>query len=173
MSGDDADRFPPRTAVYESSGSDIDIVWIEPGFALGSRPYGSQQDAVAGLGIRVVVALHEPAAGEAEGWQMRGIRYIAVPTRDWVEIPVANFDRAVDVVSGCLHSATPVFLHCLAGINRAPTVAAAVLCHVRGITVDDALAAVIRARAAAKPTPEQEISLRLWYRVRCRGCSGQ
>src|SRR5574340_863553 len=82
-------RFLP-TAAHTSSGSDIDFVWIEPGFAIGARPYAVQQDAVAKLGIRVVVALHEPEAGEAEGWQMLGIRYIAVPTRDWVEIPAAN-----------------------------------------------------------------------------------
>jgi hypothetical protein len=164
-------RSFPQAAAHVSSGPDVDIVWIEPGFALGSRPYASQQDAVAKLGIRVVVALHEPAAGEAEGWQMFGIRYVTVPTRDWVEIPVASFDRVVDVVSTCLHTAMPVFLYCLAGINRAPTAAAAVLCHLRGMTVDEALAAVIHARAAAKPTPEQERSLRLWYRMRCQGCA--
>ncbi len=149
--------------------SHLDIVWLEPGFALGSRPYAGQQQAIAQLGIRVVVALHEPAEGEGAGWEEQGIRYVLVPTRDWVAIPAANFDRVVEVVSDCLHSATPVFLHCLAGINRAPTFAAAVLCQVRGLTVEAALKAVTQVRVAAKPTPEQETSLRLWYRMRCQG----
>lgn len=154
---------------HSSSEPDIDIVWIEPGFALGSRPYASQQHLIAQLGIRVVVALHEPAEGETEGWQAKGIRCVIVPTRDWVAIPPANFDRVAAAVSSCLMQATPVFLHCLAGINRAPTFAAAVLCQYRGMTVDDALAFVRQARPAAKPTPEQESSLRLWYSMRCLG----
>ncbi len=160
-----------KTVAEDLGQSDVDIVWVEPGFALGSRPYAGQQDAIARLGIRVVVAVHEPAEGEAAGWRAHGIRLVSVPTRDWVEIPLANFDRVVAVVSSCLNSALPVFLHCLAGINRAPTFAAAVLCQVRGVTVDAALAAVIRARANAKPTPEQENSLRLWYKVRYGGQS--
>ncbi len=144
---------------------DVDVVWIEPGFALGSRPYSYQQRAIAGLGIRVIVSLHEPAEGEEEAWQAYGIHLISIPTRDWVEIPIANFDSVVTAVSSCLDSGTPVLLHCLAGMNRGPTFAAAVLCRTRGMTVDAALAAVTRSRAAAKPTPQQEKSLRLWYRV--------
>jgi hypothetical protein len=154
--------------VEESGRSDIDIVWVEPGFALGSRPYAGQQQAIARLGIRVVVAVHEPAEGEAEGWDAQGIRLVSVPTRDWVEIPLDNFDRVVAVISSCLQAATPVLLHCLAGINRAPTFAAAVLCRVRGLPVEDAQEAIRRVRANAKPTPEQEKSLRLWYKVRCQ-----
>jgi hypothetical protein len=158
----------PGVSGPSSSKPDIDIVWIEPGFALGSKPYAYQRDAVAGLGIRVIVALHEPSEGEEEAWQAHGIRLVPIPARDWVDIPLATFDRVVAAVSACLDSATPVLLHCLAGINRGPTFAAAVLCRTREMTVDEALAAVIRARAAAKPTPEQEKSLRLWYRVSLR-----
>lgn len=159
---------PEDTSAFFRSSSEPDLVWVEPEFALGSRPYAHQRETISQLGIRVVVALHEPTDDEAEGWQARGVRFVLVPTPDWVGIPVANFDRVVEVVSNCLHADTPVLLHCLAGINRAPTCAAAVLCHVRGMSVDKALAAVRRARAAARPTPEQEISLRLWFNMRCQ-----
>jgi atypical dual specificity phosphatase len=148
--------------------SEPDLVWIEPGFALGSRPYAFQREAVAQLGVRMVIALHEPEKDEAEAWQACGVRLVTVPTRDWVEIPIAIFDRVVELISSCLDSDTPVLLHCLAGLNRAPTVAAAALCHIRGMSVDKALATVKRARSAAKPTPEQEVSLRVWFSLRCR-----
>ena len=95
-----------------------------------------------------------------------GVRFALFPTRDWVEIPIINFDRVVEYISSCLHSDTPILLHCLDGTNRTPTFAAAVLCHARGMNVDAALAAVHRARATASPTAEQEDSLRLWYRLR-------
>lgn len=145
-----------------------DIVWIEPGFAIGSRPYESQRAAIAAAGIRVVVALHEPAAGDDEAWLALGVRLIAVPTPDWVEIPLNRYDRVVAVIGGCLDAAVPVLLHCQAGLNRAPTLAAAVLCRRRGLSVETALAAVQRARPAARPTPEQLRSLLSWYGLRCR-----
>jgi len=144
-----------------------DLVWIEPGFALGSRPYAHQRNAIFQLGIRVVVGVHEPTTQEAETWQAHGVRLVLVPTRDWVEIPVSNFDRVVEVVFSCSDTSTPVLLHCLAGVRRAPTFAAAVLCHSRGMNVDTALGVVNHARTAAKPILEQEISLRSWFDLRC------
>lgn len=145
-----------------------DLVWIEPGFALGSKPYDYQRGAVSQIGIRAVVALHEPEAGEAEAWQVHGVRFYCVPTRDWVQIPMSRFDRVVEMISAGLNAGTPVLLHCLAGINRAPTFAAALLCQTRGMNVDQALAVVKSKRASAKPTSEQEKSLRIWYRLRCK-----
>lgn len=144
-----------------------DIVWVEPGFALGSRPYDHQRPALAHLGIQVVVTLHEPVAGETQTWQALGVRLISIPTADWIEIPILNFDCAVEAIGACRDADQPVLLHCLAGLNRAPTVAAAVLCHRHGWDVDSALAVVHRARPAAKPTPEQEKSLRQWHARRC------
>ena len=150
------------------SSSKPDLVWIAPGFALGSKPYDYQRRAVSQAGIRAVLALYEPLAVEAEAWHALGVRFNWVPTRDWVQIPVSLFDRVVESVSADLNSRTPVLLHCLAGINRAPTFAAAVLCKRQGLNVDNALAAVKNRRASARPTPEQETSLRIWYDLRCK-----
>ena len=144
-----------------------DIVWVVPGFALGSRPYDHQRQAIAQLGIKVVVALHEPAQGETEDWRLSGVRLVPVPTPDWIGIPLISFDRVVAVICTCLERDQPVLLHCLAGINRAPTFAAAVLCRRQGMDVDSALATVQRIRPAARPTPEQEKSLRQWQSLRC------
>jgi hypothetical protein len=161
---------PPdkNTAASGISSLKPDLVWIEPGFALGSKPYDYQRGAVSQIGIRAVVALHEPEAGEGEAWQVHGVRFYCVPTRDWVQISVSRFDRVVEIVSACLNAGTPVLLHCLAGINRAPTFVAAVLCQTLGMNVDKALAVVKSRRAAAKPTSEQEKSLRVWYQLRCK-----
>lgn len=115
----------------------------------------------------MVVALHEPVQGETEAWQALGVRLVSVPTPDWVEILLIGFDRVVEVICTCLDADQPVLLHCLAGLNRAPAFAAAVLCRRQGLDVDSALAAVQRARPAARPTPEQEKSLRRWQALRC------
>ena len=152
-----AQSFPPP-----------DLAWIEPGFAVGSLPYAAQRRRVAELGIKVVVSLLEPDEQEVRDWEELGVRFVTIPTYDWIAIPAANFDRVVEVISECLEAGTPVLLHCLAGVNRAPTCAAAVLCHRRGLAVEAALEAVRRARPAAAPTPEQAASLRAWLDRRSR-----
>ncbi len=120
------------------------------------------------MGIRVVVPVHDPDPREIEDWAYLGVRVVPVPTPDWVAIPAGHFDRVVEEVCSCLEKGTAVLVHCLAGINRAPTFAAAVLCHRYGLTVEEALAAVRRARPTAAPTPEQAASLRAWAERRKR-----
>ena len=146
--------------------SEPDIAWIEPGFAIGSCPYAGDRQRIYERGIRAVVALYEPDERANASWVDLGVEVVSVPTRDWAGIPAANFDRVVEVISACLEADKPVLLHCLAGINRAPTLAAAVLCKRHGLTVEAALEVVRRARPAACPTLEQETSLREWLRMR-------
>lgn len=141
-----------------------DVAWIEPGFAIGSRPYVLEREAVAATGVQAVVALHESAPGEEEAWRRLGVEFEVVPTPDWVAIPRACFQRAVEAVLRRRAAGQSVLLHCLAGVNRAPTVAAAVLCRRDGLSVGDALARVRAARPVAAPTPEQVASLRAWLR---------
>ena len=75
-----------------------DLAWIEPGFAIGSRPYVPERGAIARAGIQAIVALHEPGEGEAEAWRKLGVEFEVVPTPDWVAIPRACFTSAVEAV---------------------------------------------------------------------------
>jgi predicted protein tyrosine phosphatase len=142
----------------------LDLAWIEPGFAIGSRPYVLERAAIAAAGVQAIVALHAPAPGEAEAWRDLGVEFEVVETPDWVAIPIACFSAAVEAVLRRRAAGQSVLLHCLAGVNRAPTVAAAVLCRRDGLSADEALARVRAARPAAAPTPEQVASLRAWLR---------
>ena len=145
-----------------------DLAWLAPDFAIGSRPYAHQRDAIVACGIRTVVTLEEPSDAEALDWGRRGVSLVALPTTDWIAIPFEGFDRAVTVIANHRAAGRRVLLHCLAGQNRAPTVAAAVLCQASGATVDDALAAIRRIRLISAPTDEQEKSLRHWFDLCCR-----
>jgi hypothetical protein len=147
-----------------------DLAWVEPGLlAVGSLPYPSQRPGIAALGIRVVVSLLEPGAGERSAWAAHAVDFHAVPTRDWVHIPHGNLDRVVQLVERCAEQRTPLLLHCAAGVNRAPTFAAAVLCWRHGLSVEQATELVRRARPAASPTEEQAASLREWLWLRAQG----
>jgi len=145
-----------------------DLVWLAPGFAIGSKPYAHQRDAIVACGIGTVVTLDEPSDAEDRDWRRRGVHFVALPTTDWIAIPTTRFDRAVKVIGEHRAAGHRVLLHCLAGQNRAPTVAAAVICHTSGATVDDALATIRRVRMISAPTEEQEKSLRRWFDLRCR-----
>ncbi len=145
-----------------------DLAWLAPGFAIGSKPYAHQRDAVVACGIGTVVTLEEPGDEEVLDWGRRGVSFVALPTTDWIAIPFERFDRAVTVIGEHRAAGRRVLLHCLAGQNRAPTIAAAVLCRATGATVDDALAAIRRIRLIAAPTDEQEKSLRRWLDLRRR-----
>src|ERR687886_1471980 len=75
-----------------------DLAWIEPGFAIGSRPYVLERAAIAAAGVQAIVALHAPAPGEAEAWRDLGVEFEVVETPDWVAIPIACFSAAVEAV---------------------------------------------------------------------------
>lgn len=139
-----------------------DVAWLEPLLALGSRPYPEQRAAVAALGIAAVITLHDPSPGEAEHWAAHGVEFYAFPTRDWVHIAAPRFDAVLDRIVALHEARRPVLLHCLAGINRAPTVAAALLCQREGVTPDEAVARVRAARPSAAPSEHQMRSLRAW-----------
>jgi protein-tyrosine phosphatase len=142
-----------------------DIAWVLPNLAIGSLPYAVHRASIARQGVQVVVSVAEPGEHEASEWRKLGLDFVALPTRDWVAIPGARFDEVVATICRELEAGRTVLLHCLAGINRAPTLAAAILCRVQGLDVDTALEAVRRVRPAARPTPEQEASLRHWLEL--------
>jgi len=155
----------PGDAPWQSPRADL--AWLAPDFAIGSKPYAHQRDAIVACGIRTVVTLDEPGDAEALDWCRRGVGFVALSITDWIGIPFERFDRAIAVIGEHRAAGLKVLLHCLAGQNRAPTVAAAVLCHASDATVDEALAAIRRVRLTSAPTEEQEKSLRRWVE-RCR-----
>lgn len=146
-----------------------DVHWIEPRLGIGSRPYPEDRVAIArDLQVEAVVALHQPSDGEAEHWHTLGVQFHPFPTTDWVAIPHRRFDDVVTALSTLQDEGRRVLLHCLAGINRAPTVAAAYLAVRDGLTHDAAVRLVRAARPSAAPTPEQMKSLEEWLTRRTR-----
>lgn len=141
-----------------------DIAWIEPGFALGCRPFAAQRAAIRELGIDAVVTVHEPSDDEHAAWHELGVEHHAFPTRDQVQIPARQLNQVARAVLHARQQGKTVLLHCLAGINRAPTYAAAVLRLRDGLDADEAVRRVRAQRPNASPTPEQLQSLRDWSR---------
>jgi len=139
-----------------------DLGWIEPGFAVGGRPYSPQRSAVCALGIDVIVTVETPLANEVATWADLGVETVVLPTRDFEAIPFERFEAVTEVVLAKLAAQRTVLLHCLAGVNRAPTFATAILCQRDGLTIEAALNRVRLARPRAAPTIDELASLRSW-----------
>ncbi|MCC7368528.1 MAG: dual specificity protein phosphatase family protein [Chloroflexi bacterium] len=139
-----------------------DVAWLEPAFAIGRRPDPPQRRQVRALGIDTVITLHTPDPDEPRSWEALGVRLIPYPTVDWEEIAAGRFSAVVREIQTQHRMGRTVLLHCIMGINRAPTFAAAFLCWRDNLPVDDALARVRHARPTMDPTRDQVNSLRAW-----------
>ncbi len=83
------------------------------------------------------------------------LRYIP----DHQAISREHLDALLDVIRALLKADGKVFIHCIGGISRSPSVVATYLALERGITVDAAFDH-IRARRSIMPHPDQVQSVR-------------
>lgn len=70
-------------------------------------------------------------------------------------IDLENLAKAVEVVHQCIARGAAVFVHCLAGIERSPTVCIAYLCRHHGLELWEAIVLVKKARPQSSPTAGQ------------------
>ncbi len=84
-------------------------------------------------------------------------------TIDHGPLPESVLDAAVAIVGGWLDEGLHVYLHCRAGWERSPTVAAAVLATRQQLDLDEALAQVHARKPSAAPLPQQLEDLRHWW----------
>ena len=110
----------------------------------------------------MIVTVETPLPNEVASWTELGVETVVLPTRDFDAIPFERFEAVSDAVLARLAAQRTVLLHCLAGVNRAPTLATAILCRRDGLTVEAALDRVRAARPQAAPTTAELTSLRTW-----------
>lgn len=161
-------RFKPRYSGPMSHGP----FWIDgvrPG-RLGTMPCPDgdgalerQIQALRDEGVTILVSLLQPpeveflgVAREAELCAAADIEFVSFPIRDG-GVPASLPDAAALVrrLADLLARGEHVVIHCLGGIGRSSTIAAAVLAA-RGVTPADALARISEARGLSVPeTAEQ------------------
>src|SRR5262245_20513522 len=93
---------------------------------------------------------------EKEACLAQGLSFLSFPITDR-SVPLSKQETLVfaQSLSDLLHSGRNVAIHCLAGIGRSTIIAACVLL-LNGLTIDDALVRIARARGCRVPdTPEQ------------------
>ncbi len=112
--------------------------------------------------ISAILSLQEPGVDllTAAVERMRaacepGIRFVNVPIHDHdPHAIIARLPEALERLDELINERRTVYVHCSEGVNRAPSVSLAhIVCH-EGLTVDAALAEILRCDRGARPYAE-------------------
>ncbi|WP_295800979.1 dual specificity protein phosphatase [Mucilaginibacter sp.] len=123
---------------------------------------GSQYNLVGlrklvALGITAIINMRiHSVYNEA---QYKGIKYLHLPTTDNTPPPLAVLQRGADFADAEIKNGGKVYIHCRQGLGRGPTMATAYLLKT-GLTLDDALMLIKKARPFINPRPGQLERLR-------------
>jgi len=147
-------------------------VALASGPGCGYRTVADDLDAIAELGIDAVFCLQtadelgsiergETVATRTAALEQRGIDAYFFPVEDFHAFEPDHLRTLLDVLTECLDDDQAVLVHCWAGQGRTGTVAACALID-RGLSPDDALAHVRRARPGAVANPPQIELVHAW-----------
>ena len=107
---------------------------------------------LAELGITVNVNLQAEAQDRFNGTSPEV--YLWLPTPDWYGPGVEAIDIGARFIDQMIRLGRKVYVHCNAGVGRAPTIAAGYLI-VSSLTLEDALRVIKEKRPKASPTSGQ------------------
>ncbi len=118
------------------------------------------QDGEYPKGQREVVA---SALAETE------IEEVRIALEDHGGLPPEAIEDAVQTVAGWLDAGERVYVHCRAGWQRSPAIAAGVVAVLDSVDIDTALDRVRIRKPSARPLPHQHDDLLRWWKGRPGG----
>src|SRR5690606_34616755 len=138
-----------------------DLSWVAPHLAVGAAFWPVQIDELRDCGVRRVVDLRAERCDDAVLLARHNIELLHLPTPDLCALDAGVIDAGVAWVAGGLERGLATLVHCEHGIGRSASLACCVLVA-RGMALDEALAALKRARPRVSPSPEQLEALIRW-----------
>jgi protein-tyrosine phosphatase len=108
---------------------------------------------------------YEPGERDAveAAYAAAGIVERRVGLTDYAGLPASELDTAVLLLSGWLDESRRTYVHCRAGWQRSPAIAAGVIALREDIDIDAALDYVQQRKPSADPLPHQRADLRRWW----------
>lgn len=132
--------------------SPADISGVAPQLFVGGQQRPKGLVAMRELGISAVVNMREESDDAARGVALD--HYLWLPTTDDAAPSAEALQRGIAFIAEAIDAGRGVYIHCGAGVGRAPTMAAAYLVH-KGATAEAAWETIRRARPFIRPTPPQ------------------
>jgi protein-tyrosine phosphatase len=134
---------------------------IAPNLYVGGQHYGRGLGRMARLGIGASLSLRREADDQARGVALE--KHLWLPTTDDAPPTLEQLERASNFIGEVLAEGRGVYVHCMSGVGRAATTAAAYLIST-GLTSDEAWAAIRRVRPFVRPSEAQLAMLREFQR---------
>lgn len=128
-------------------------LYVGPQYRAAGKRLLERQGFTACLNLRI------ERDDAAEGLALK--QYLRLPVVDDQAPTIDQLDQGVAFIRAAISSGGKVYIHCGAGVGRAPTMAAAYLVA-QGCTLDEALAMIRRVRPFITITPPQMEQLRVY-----------
>lgn len=130
---------------------------IAPNLYVGGQQYGRGLGRMANLGISASLSLRREADDQARGVALE--KHLWLPTADDAPPTLDQLERASTFIGEALAEGRGVYVHCMSGVGRAATTAAAYLIST-GLTADEAWATIRQVRPFVRPSDTQISALR-------------
>jgi hypothetical protein len=134
---------------------------ISPGLYVGGQHYRRGLGRLSRLGISASLSMRREADDAAPGVALE--KHLWLPTTDDAPPSLEQLDQAASFIGDALSEGRGVYVHCMSGVGRAATAAAAYLVS-GGLTADEAWAAIRRVRPFVRPSDGQLAALREFQR---------
>jgi protein-tyrosine phosphatase len=125
---------------------------ISPGLYVGGQHYHRGLGRLSRLGISASLSLRRGADDQARGVALE--KHLWLPTADDAPPTLEQLQSASDFIGETLAEGRGVYVHCMSGVGRAATTAAAYLISA-GQTPDEAWAAIRGVRPFVRPSEGQ------------------
>ncbi len=143
----------------KSNQSSFSINWVIPSsIIIGPLPRSCHIETLQELGIQSILSL----CFESEGTPPEGLLSVCqwerypLPDSHWNHsLTLEALVSAIEKLHHLQSLTPPVYIHCVAAIERSPTVCLAYLCYFKGLKVWEALRYLKQVHPSTAPTSEQ------------------
>lgn len=135
---------------------------ILPGLFLGGIDLTYDFEFLRSAGITHVLTIFE-ADHSTHAMVTRGVLHMSIKMYDSDAEPIYDvFERACAFIEDALTSGGAIYVHCLMGISRSPTLVAAYLMKHKVMKDDEALAFLVKRRPVVSPNDGFRAALKRW-----------
>ena len=118
---------------------------------VGAYPFARDVPAMHKAGVKAVVNTCEEYAGPTGQYSKHEIEQLRIPTTDFTHPKLEDVQKAVEFVEKHAAQERTVYIHCKAGRARSATIAMCWLMKYRGMTMQQAQGALLKARHHINP----------------------
>jgi predicted protein tyrosine phosphatase len=155
------DATPPHATgdLHDDSHRSHRLSWIIPRkLAVGGLPQPGDGAILAREKIKVVLSLCAQSEGtlpEDVVQKFRCLRFILPDSYYILGLQPNQLEQVVELIHNHIQSQQPIYVHCLAGVERSPTACIAYLCLHHDMELWEAINRVKQAHPNARPTESQ------------------